>query len=341
MNSQVIKFVAGGGKTTYASDLMRKEKNGLYIAFTNSVVNDAQKSGHLSLTIDSLFNTFLIPKLASKIPLISKGSKFEPIADNPRNQTALGAKRIKVNDSGELSNGLAVINHATLTTPNSALHSMSYFPNSQSLKYIFGEDTLRLHFSHTAGISSYLLKYHGEIILDILKKRFSYIIIDEAQDLKDYRETFAQLLHQSDLPLILLGDSNQNVNGGGQWFEGLSPTDTKNISFRCPDGVCEWIRGSLGVDIYGTNGDGIYRNVNMNDVSSLDDGARKLLYNSRSGSTVGVIDTWTGPKGTIKSVKGETIYEDVVIVGGQLNHYNLYTAVTRTTKNVYSTVRPR
>ena len=40
MNSEVIKFVAGGGKTTYSIEYLRKNANGIYLAFTNSVVND-------------------------------------------------------------------------------------------------------------------------------------------------------------------------------------------------------------------------------------------------------------------------------------------------------------
>ena len=37
MNSEIIKIVAGGGKTTESSKILRQEKNGLYIAFNNDL----------------------------------------------------------------------------------------------------------------------------------------------------------------------------------------------------------------------------------------------------------------------------------------------------------------
>ena len=62
MNSEIIKYVAGGGKTTYSANYLKNNKNGLYLAFTNSVIEDVSKKGFLSKTIDSLFISFIIPK---------------------------------------------------------------------------------------------------------------------------------------------------------------------------------------------------------------------------------------------------------------------------------------
>ena len=71
MNSKVVKFVAGGGKTTLSKEILRNESNGLYLAFTNSVVKEINDEGYLSRTIDSLFQSFIIPKFTSLIPLIA------------------------------------------------------------------------------------------------------------------------------------------------------------------------------------------------------------------------------------------------------------------------------
>lgn len=339
MNSRVIKFVAGGGKTTFAINYMAKNRNGLYLAFTNSVVDEAKRSGYLSLTFDSLFSSYIIPKLAAHIPLIADGARVEIIKENDPNFITQGARRINIDESGGLSNGSRIISGVTLATPNSALHIMGRFANSQFIKHIFGKESLCLGHLHVEGLANFLIKNYSESIINILKDRFSCIIIDESQDLKGYRESFAQLVYQSEVPIILLGDSNQNVNGGGLWFEDLSPTETKNFSYRCADGVCRWIRENLSVDIQGTNKEGAYINISLNDVPQLDDGIKKLLYRANSGHRIKpVIDNWRGPKGTIQSVKGETIDADIVIVGNTLNRYNLYTAITRTTKSVYSTV---
>lgn len=55
MNSKVIKFVAGAGKTTYSEEYMSKNKNGIYLAFNNSVVDELKNKGYLCKTIDALF----------------------------------------------------------------------------------------------------------------------------------------------------------------------------------------------------------------------------------------------------------------------------------------------
>ena len=48
-----------------------------------------------------------------------------------------------------------------------------------------------------------------------------------------------------------------------------------------------------------------------------------------------------GETSTIKTAKGSTINEDVVILGNQLGVKNMYTAMTRTIKNVYSCATPK
>ena len=66
MNSTIIKCVAGSGKTTEAIGFMQKNKNGLYLAFNNKIVDEVSRKGYLSKTIDSLFQSFIIPKLIEK-----------------------------------------------------------------------------------------------------------------------------------------------------------------------------------------------------------------------------------------------------------------------------------
>lgn len=50
-----------------------------------------------------------------------------------------------------------------------------------------------------------------------------------------------------------------------------------------------------------------------------------------------IVALWKGPKSTIKIAKGMTIEQDIVIVGKQLSEKNLYTALTRTRQDAYST----
>ena len=76
MNSEIIKIVAGGGKTTESSKILRQEKNGLYIAFNNEVVNEMQLKGFVSKTIDSLFSSYILPKMTALIPLVKTGAKL-------------------------------------------------------------------------------------------------------------------------------------------------------------------------------------------------------------------------------------------------------------------------
>ena len=72
---------------------------------------------------------------------------------------------------------------------------MKNFTNSQFIKYIFGRDSLNITDQLRAELSFYIIKQYGDKIIEFLASRFSYIIIDEAQDLKAYREEFAKLLY--------------------------------------------------------------------------------------------------------------------------------------------------
>lgn len=337
MNSKVIKFVAGGGKTTAAIDILKNKGNGLYIAFTKRVVLDVSMMGYLSKTIDSLFLSFIIPKFTSLLPIIKSGSKVKYIASGNLRNDLKGAAKISFDMDGSIFNRKSKIG-VSLNTENDELHSMQRFPNSKFLKYIFGDGELRITQQQLDDLSKYIIHNFPEQVIEILSSRFSYIIIDEAQDLKGYREDFAKLLFNSNIELILFGDENQNINGGGKWFEELSPDERRNRSFRCPEGNCKWIRKHLGIEIYGNNVVGSYYTVNLSTIMEYDDGERYLLYNAKSVLVREIVENWNGPKGTIKTTKGDTIDSDIVIVGKTLNKMNHYTAITRTKRNVYSTI---
>ena len=75
MNSEIIKVVAGGGKTTESEKIMLSQTNGLYLAFNNEVVEEMRLKGFVCKTIDSLFSSYIIPKFTSLIPIIGNGSK--------------------------------------------------------------------------------------------------------------------------------------------------------------------------------------------------------------------------------------------------------------------------
>ncbi len=53
MNSRVIKCVAGAGKTRWSKDYVKTNGNGLYLAFTNSVVDELSSCGVISRTTSS------------------------------------------------------------------------------------------------------------------------------------------------------------------------------------------------------------------------------------------------------------------------------------------------
>lgn len=338
MNSRVIKFVAGAGKTTFSEKYMKENKNGLYLAFNNSVVDELKNKGFLCKTIDSLFTSFIIPKLTSVIPLIASGAIIKYKADQNLNSYQKGYANIKIHEDGKIFNK-SKDTYINLETDNVDLYSMGDFKSSLFIKSIFAKDALNLNDQLRAELSYYIIKKYPKEIVKFLEKRFSYIIIDEAQDLKSYREEFAKLLYNSNINLIILGDDNQNINGGGIWFESLQPNLTEKKTYRCSENICKWIRDNLEIEIFGTENEGEYIKIENADVLKYDDGKRELLYYSNAGSNKEIIKNWKGKKQTIKSAKGSTIRNDIIIIGEKLGRKNLYTAITRTTKSCYSTIK--
>ena len=334
-SKRVIKCVAGSGKTTDSIKFMKSNKNGLYLAFNNKMVNEISNAGYLGLTIDSLFFSYILLKMLTFIPLAAncKGVVLNQEATRELIQKK-NARNIKFNPDGTIKNQTSVVN-ATLNDTVASITTRR-FPNRDALKYIFNNE---LRVTYQAGaLSGFLINKYPEQILWILRSRFNYIIIDEAQDLKPgFREDFAKLLYDNDFPVRLLGDSNQNINGGGNWFTQLDPDEEKNQSYRCTEGVCEWIRRVVGVDIHGKDSDGIVRKVTVETIKDLDNGRRVLLYYTKRSNNE-YIDNWSGEVYTIKKAKGLTIDQDIVVLANSLTTNNLYTAMTRTTSNVYVTV---
>lgn len=338
MSLEVIKFVAGAGKTTFSKEYMDINKNGLYLAFNTSVVEELENKGHLAKTIDSLFQNFIIPKFTSTVPLIATGSQIKFFNSEEENGYLKGTGNIKIGKDGSIYNKTKKITEITMYTKNEDLNKIGYFPNSTFIKKIFDNNALNISNSHREDISFFILENFSDNLINILKNRFSFIIIDEAQDLKGFREGFSQLLYNSGMNLVLLGDDNQNINAGGKWFESLTATKTKNISFRCPEENCEWIRSNLAIDIHGNDNPGGYTKINFSEILNLDNGKRTLLYSKRTKKTSELVNNWSGDKYTIKKAKGDTIKNDVVIIGESLSKRNLYTAITRTTQVAYSTI---
>ena len=336
-SKRVTKCVAGSGKTTDSIKFMKSNKNGLYLSFNNKVVNEISNAGYLGLTIDSLFFSYILPKMLTFIPLAAncKGVVLNHKSTGESIQKK-NARNISFNLDGTIRNQTSVVN-ATL---NDTVESITTrrFPNHDALKYIFNNE-FRVTYDQAGALSGFLINKYPEQILWILRSRFDYIIIDEAQDLKPgFREDFAKLLYDNDFPVRLLGDSNQNINGGGDWFNQLNSNEENLRSCRCPEGVCEWIRQVVGIEIYGKDSDGIVRGVTADAVKDLDNSTRTLLYAKRTSGYAEYIDNWSGEVYTIKKAKGLTIKQDIVILANDLKTNNLYTAMTRTTNNVYTTV---
>lgn len=336
-SKRVIKCVAGSGKTTDSIKFMQSSKNGLYLAFNNKVVNEIANAGYLGLTIDSLFFSYILPKMLTFIPLaancrgvvLNQESIGEPIQKK-------NARNISFSPDGIIKNQTSIVN-ATLNDTMASIATRR-FPNRDALKYIFNNE-LRVAYDQAGALSGFLINKYPEQILWILRSRFDYIIIDEAQDLQSgFREEFAKLLYDNDFPVRLLGDSNQNINGGGDWFNQLNSDEEKTRSCRCSEGVCEWIRQVVGVEIYGKDSDGIVCKVTVDTVKDLDNSTRTLLYVKRTSRYAEYIDNWSGEVYTIRKSKGLTIKQDIVILANDLKTNNLYTAMTRTTNNVYTTV---
>ncbi len=337
MSLKVIKCVAGSGKTTYAYEYMQNHKNGLYLAFNKDIVCTIFNKGVLSKTIDSFFQSYLFPKLISIIPLIGSNKKISYIEVDELPLNLKGIANIKISSEGDICNRNKNTG-ISLTKTNDYLHSRDYFPSSALIKYIFAKNELRLTHSLRSNLASYLIKNYPDYIIDLIASRFSYIIIDEAQDLRGFTEEFGKLIFNSHIDLILLGDENQNLYQCRGWFESLSATDTRTISYRCPENNCKWIRENLQIEIYGNDQPSSFNIIKWDEVLNLDDTKRYLLYATSTVNSKKIIANWKGPKNTIKSAKGLTIDSDIVIIGKTLNNKNLYTAITRTRRNVYSTI---
>ena len=338
-STRIIKCVAGAGKTTYSLKYLASHQNGLYLAFTNSVVNDIASKGFLAKTIDSFFSSYIIYKFIHVIPIIKNGTTIEYIDKNNIPQYRLGVMTIHINPAtGGISNQKKPTSFS-ISTEHKMLYEMrGGVKNLQNVKYIFGSDKLRLTDSLRKELSLYIINHYPKQLEEILSKRFSYIIIDEAQDLSDYKEKFAQLLSSSKIPTIILGDDNQNIMGGsGNWFELQKATSIKLGSLRSPESICKWIRENLSIEIYGVKGvGGQFKKITNAEIPQYDDGKRVLLYHANNSKNISnAISAWSGPKNTIKKAKGSTIDQDIVIIGNKMNKKNLYVALTRTKGNAY------
>lgn len=335
---EIIKCVAGAGKTTYSIDYLKKHKNGLYIAYTNSVVNDVKYHGYLSKTIDSLFISFIIPKFIKLIPIIHDDSTIKYIDSKGLKGYQKNILNLSIKKNGDIYNQHKKSIFSIKTT-NEELKKSNGKLNQKTLLQIFRNDSVILTQNILDDLCSYLIVNYKKELQELLKYRFSYIIIDEAQDLKGFREEFAQLLYESSIDLIVLGDDNQNIINHGKWFENLQSTRVNEKSHRTCDNICKWIRDNLNITIYGNDKNYNYYEINNSDVEKYDNGKRVLIYNKKDKYNEDLINSWKGKKITIKSAKGNTIEEEIVIIGNSLNKKNMYTALTRTTKNVYSTIR--
>lgn len=341
MSSQIIKCVAGAGKTAYSINYLSKHGNGLYLAFTNSVVKEIHDRGYLSKTIDALFFSYIIPKFIQAIPIIDDGSKVSYLKKENIPKKFLNIMNIHVEaQTGRITNRKKPTDFSLCTGRDVLLKANG--ANVQYLKIIFGEKVLRLTDALRNEISQYIILHFPEQLVELIKERFAYVIIDEAQDLSGYKEGLVQLLGEADIETVILGDDNQNIMGGtGTWFESKAPTVSVTKSMRSPESICLWIRENLDIDIWGDDKlSGKYYQIDRNAVKEYDDGVRHLLYHAKSGKDKAIIDSWNGPKSTIKTAKGSTIRQDIVVLGKKLNKKNLYTALTRTRSNVYSTVVP-
>lgn len=337
-NLRIIKCVAGAGKTTDSIKYLKEHSNGLYLAYTNSVVDDIKYKGYLSKTIDSLFLNYIIPKFINVIPIINKNSTIKYLDSNKLKEYEKNILNISIDEQGNIYNQLKKTKF-TLYTKNEDLIKASGVPNQRTLLQIFRKKNLSIPQKLLNDLSNFLIANYEKEIKQIMEKRFSYVIIDEAQDLKDFREKFAQLLYDSKLDFIVLGDDNQNIINYGKWFESLKFSEFKNHSFRTSDNICKWIRENLNIDIYGNDTKYSYYDIDYQDIKKYDNGNRVLIYNKKIKSNEEIINNWKSEKYTIKSAKGTTIEKDIVIIGKSLSCRNLYTAITRTTKNVYCTVK--
>ena len=338
MNSKIIKVVAGGGKTTKSENILRLKDNGVYLAFNNKVIDEMRLKGFICKTIDSLFSSYIIPKFTSVIPIIGTGATIDFIDLEKLPPRLKGVANLNIDVGGIIKNKGKETGF-DLNIPNEKLYLMKNKTNLTLVKHVFGNEKLRLTHKLRADLINYIIEKYPEEVIDILDSRFSFIIFDETQDMKNHLENFAKLIHKSKIESFFLGDSNQNINGGGTWFEELEATKIFNKSFRCPETNCQWIRNNLQINIYGNDFLSEFKEISLDEVLLYDDGKRILLYSAASGGIKTIINKWKGKKYTIKSAKGKTLTEDVVIVGKTMNKKVYYTAITRTTCNVFTTIK--
>ena len=339
MSLEVIKFVAGGGKTTYSKKIIIKNKNVIYLAFNNKVVDMISNHGYLSKTIDSLFVSYLIPKLIPLIPIIANKCEICYCDSNNLNKNLKGISNIHIDKNGNLLNKTKGIG-INLKLRNEELHNIKNDrSNVKFLKYIFSKNRLNLTNQLREDLCSYIISEFPLQIKTFIEKRFSFVLIDEAQDLFGFREVFSKLISESKCKLILLGDENQNINRGGEWFNSLKATIFKENSFRCPEENCKRIKNNIGIKIFGNNNEGGVFYKLLSEIDKLDDCNKTLLYSSLNKSIEKIVEKWKGPKMTIKKAKGQTINQDIVVIGKTMNSKNLYTAITRTTRFAYITVK--
>ena len=335
---EIIKCVAGAGKTTESINYLKENHNGLYLAYTNSVVDKIKYKGYLSKTIDSLFLNYIIPKFVNVIPIIAKNSKIKYVDSNNLKDYQKSILNISIKDNGDIYNK-SKKTFFSLNTKNEDLHKNNKILNQKVLAQIFLKDSLLITQNLLDDISNFIIKNYKEEIKFIMQSRFSYVIIDEAQDLKGFREEFAQLLLDSNISLIIFGDDNQNIINHGKWFESQNATKNKYFSHRCPENICKWIRNNLEINIEGNDNNYDCYKIEKREIEKLNDGQRVLLYVKKTDSIEELLKKWKGQKFTIKTAKGSTIYDDIVIIGDNMNKKNLYTALTRTTKNAYFTIK--
>lgn len=344
MNSHVIKFVAGAGKTTRSYRLLCENKRGLYLSYNKKVASELALRGCLAKTFDSFFTTFIIVKFLKTIPLLRNVKEIKYVETERLPTSIKGIGKIKIDSAGKLYNSAKLIPEITMNDIPNKLTFSKKFTNKHLLTYIFNNNNeLNLTDELRKELVNYILIKYPKQVLSILSSCFDYIIVDEAQDLREHLLEFSKLIHEScDITTYFLGDEKQNINRGSDWFENLTPTQQiVNYSYRCPDMNCEWIRNNLKFDIYGYTNNINQRRLQIiqySNVLQLNDGKRVLLY-SMKGKDVGpIIADWKGVKMTVKKSKGLTIPNDIVIIGNSMNKKQLYTAITRTTKNVFTTI---
>ena len=339
MNSRVIKCVAGSGKTTQSKHMIECGKNGLYIAYTNKVVNEMRDAGLMGKTIDSLFQSYIIPKFIRLFPLVSAESRlrYMQFSEIPSEQKAIEKIGIDPEDGTVLFGS-----ERKAYSLYSARNELPKGKKDYFIRIMFSDSFCMITDRVREQLSLLIINKYPDKLLDILRRRFSFIIIDEAQDLKGYREKFAELLYASNIETTFFGDDNQNIMGGGKWFENLQADKYNNQSHRCPRDVCSWIRDNLGIDIVGDERKrGMFQQITYADIEALDDNARVLLYPNVNGRNGEVVRKWNGKKYTIGTAKGLTIDDDIVVIGNKLGKRNLYTALTRTTKNAYCAAKAK